>query len=213
MKRRKDPIDEAEEALFWWHNSMPGELGRHGSGFESGGMVWDQLAIGELLAKKFDDRVRDAAREYHKALPLMLAIGPEMRETAEAIYEPRNYSGGLQAAFQVPTRLPMARNTVGVTTVHLCLAGAAFRTRALRAAHAKAHGGKPTTGLAQLRDWLDDQACSLNRVPKWLPGVVAEAREMRRDLLEAYAGAAGARDEARKTEERAEVARLRKVFA
>ena len=142
----------------------------------------------------------------------MLAIGPEAREVAEALYEPRQYSGGVQRAFQVPTRMPMSRNAVGITTVSLCLAGAAVRTQALREAFARAHGGKDATGLAQLRTWLDEQASSLNRVPRWLGGVVAEARGMRQALLEAYAAEARKRHEAEREAEKAIVEGMRRAL-
>lgn len=198
-----------EEELHWWYGSMPGELGQHGSGFEGGATTWDAQAIWRLLESKINPEVARAVRHYAAVLPVMQALGPMRRELAAVLYEPHSTPdryAHLDALWRPITRVSAL--------------AAVTRTPAIRNAFARGHGGQSETSPAVLLEWASEairprveKGRATNQAPpRWAAVALEEAHELHAWLIEQYAEAKGAIEKAHHDEDRAEVARLRKVF-
>lgn len=178
---RPRDLTSSEADLEWWHSALASSLGARGSGFEgSGATQWDDAAIWRLFEGIYEPARRRAVHRYYAISPIVGALGSAHRELARDIYESRRYPVSLRAAF------PCDRTAPGVVT----LVGAALRSKAIRVAYTRGHGGNPPPSVSHLASWLETQAQAIAQTPKWVTEALAEAREMRTELLTAYAVAA-----------------------
>jgi hypothetical protein len=219
---KKESKHEAPEVeLAWWFQEMAGLLGQHGSGFEgSGAMSWDAKAIGRLFDKVLDDRTEAAVKKYARILPIMQALGPERREVGRLLYEPRSMPDAyahLEGVWPPIVHGPKVCRVSAIAVV--------MHTSAAREAFARAHGGKPAESSAQLLGWASDairprvsKGRTINQEkPKWASVAMSQAVRLGEWIVEEYDGIVASREKAKREvkaqEERAEVARLRRVFA
>jgi hypothetical protein len=171
----------AEGDLEWWHAASASALGARGAGLEPSTTYWDDMAIDRLFEIVLSRSRKDAVGRFYRILRMMRQLDQRTYARAATIYHKRRYPSHLDARFWVE-----ATDSAG-HPYQLCLVGAALVTTAVREAYEKAHEGSSPQGPAQALRWVASTISVNKGLPMWGYEALAQAREMRVEVLTAYA--------------------------